>query len=396
MNDHYGNLFLLTNCSGQWTVVRGTNNGADWNIVDSGPGSGIPYQLLLDQNDFIYVLGQAGVNSFILRRSENHGLAWTNIYNPQEYWTLPLHPHGSLFAISQTAGIYKSSNQGTSWTSEANYNNSNSFAMFFVDWLSTGSLSVFLNYFQQGNYYSATYTGTNLGTTWPGSSGISPYPNHFVGNVYNQNSQIAVTGATTAVFAQNPQVASGTTPAYLYYTSDTVRWTASFSPPGLLSNNYVDYVIQGWNGNTFAILDTPVSVGGMNTNTIYSRSGGETWDGIPYGTFQAGWTKTGIPLTDSTGNIFILQTNSGGNQWQLNELPYGPSGLRFVPMNSCRIVSNAHMPAQSYYNLTPYNECNIPRTAQAYSMNVTVTPNSGNYGYLSWFPTTGPEPTLPC
>jgi hypothetical protein len=71
-------------------------------------------------------------------------------------------------------------------------------------------------------------------------------------------------------------------------------------------------------------------------------------------------------------------------------------GLRFVPVNPCRIADtrNPNGPFGGPFvsgNTTrgfaiPSSACNIPSTAQAYSVNVTVVPHSAPLGFLTVFP----------
>ena len=79
-----------------------------------------------------------------------------------------------------------------------------------------------------------------------------------------------------------------------------------------------------------------------------------------------------------------------------------PAGsLRFVPVAPCRVADTRGLPgslggpsltADSKRDFPiPLSECNIPATAQAYSLNVTVVPE-GYLGYLSLWPAGQPQP----
>ncbi len=76
-------------------------------------------------------------------------------------------------------------------------------------------------------------------------------------------------------------------------------------------------------------------------------------------------------------------------------------GLRFVPVTPCRVVDTRNaagafggptMTAGSSRSFpVPQSACNIPATAQAYSLNVTVVPE-GPLGYLTLWPTAKAQP----
>jgi hypothetical protein len=86
--------------------------------------------------------------------------------------------------------------------------------------------------------------------------------------------------------------------------------------------------------------------------------------------------------------------------------PPPPAALRFVPVTPCRIADTRasggfgpmfgppYLKAQTYSNFTiPASGCNIPTTAQAYSLNVTVVPH-GILGFLTTFPCGQPQPLV--
>jgi uncharacterized repeat protein (TIGR01451 family) len=80
-----------------------------------------------------------------------------------------------------------------------------------------------------------------------------------------------------------------------------------------------------------------------------------------------------------------------------------PTGLSFVPVTPCRIVDTRvpngsfggpYLIAQTSRGFTiPNSSCNIPGTAQAYSLNVTVVPHS-KLGFLTTFPCGQTQPLV--
>jgi hypothetical protein len=105
-----------------------------------------------------------------------------------------------------------------------------------------------------------------------------------------------------------------------------------------------------------------------------------------------------------SGRQFLIQqnwlnANGGGCAMGFNAQP--PTGLTFVPVTPCRVADTRDaagpfggpfLAAQSTRALTiPNSSCNIPATAQSYSVNVTVVPH-GILGFLTAFPCGQPLP----
>ena len=105
-----------------------------------------------------------------------------------------------------------------------------------------------------------------------------------------------------------------------------------------------------------------------------------------------------------SGRQFLIQSNwlnSGGGSCAMSFDPKTPSGLTFVPVTPCRIADTRNPagafggPALVGQNTRefdiPNSACNIPATAQAYSVNATVVPR-GFLGFLTAFPCGQPLP----
>ena len=88
------------------------------------------------------------------------------------------------------------------------------------------------------------------------------------------------------------------------------------------------------------------------------------------------------------GRQFLIQSNwlnSGGGSCAMSFNPQTPTGLTFVPVTPCR-VADTRNPAGAFggpfiaaqgtreFDI-PNSACNIPATAQAYSVNATVVPH---------------------
>jgi hypothetical protein len=99
-----------------------------------------------------------------------------------------------------------------------------------------------------------------------------------------------------------------------------------------------------------------------------------------------------------SGRQFLIQSNwlnANGGGCAMGFNPQAPTGLTFVPVTPCR-VADTRNPAGAFGapslvgNATrefdiPNSSCNIPATAQAYSVNATVVPH-GFLGFLTAFP----------
>jgi len=105
-----------------------------------------------------------------------------------------------------------------------------------------------------------------------------------------------------------------------------------------------------------------------------------------------------------SGRQFLIQSNwlnSGGGSCAMGFNSQTPSGLTFVPVTPCRVADTRNpagafggpfLAAQSTRGFTiPNSACNIPATAQAYSVNATVVPH-GPLGFLTVFPCGQPLP----
>jgi uncharacterized repeat protein (TIGR03803 family) len=108
-------------------------------------------------------------------------------------------------------------------------------------------------------------------------------------------------------------------------------------------------------------------------------------DGKFYGTTELG--GTGPCSGGGCGTVFSLAT--------------GPdlSPAQFVPVTPCRLVDTRQnqAPIQAgtfqFFNIPQLGTCNIPTTAAAYALNVTVVPH-GSLGYLTIWPAGRSQPTV--
>ncbi|HEX3153857.1 MAG TPA: hypothetical protein VHV32_04490 [Candidatus Angelobacter sp.] len=151
-------------------------------------------------------------------------------------------------------------------------------------------------------------------------------------------------------------------------------------------------------GNAWFHLNTAGEVGDLCNFTF----GTAIQPGDLTGTFRAlNGAHADIVLS---GRQFLIQSNwlnanGGGCAMSFNSQT--PSGLTFVPVTPCRVADTRNAPGpfggpflagQSTRGFTiPSSSCNIPATAQAYSVNATVVPRAP-LGFLTVFPCGQPLP----
>ncbi len=123
------------------------------------------------------------------------------------------------------------------------------------------------------------------------------------------------------------------------------------------------------------------------------------------------WTQVAYDLTAYKGQTVQLYFNAHEDGYgdptymYLDDFSiYDTSqGQRFVPVTPCRVVDTRN-PAGTFGGPAinggterdfpiPQGSCNIPATATAYAMNVTVVPR-GLLGYLTLWPAGSPQPTV--
>jgi YVTN family beta-propeller protein len=105
---------------------------------------------------------------------------------------------------------------------------------------------------------------------------------------------------------------------------------------------------------------------------------------------------------DSAGNRIYVANSDSNN---VSVLTGGPSAaLEFVPVPPCRIV-DTRQPQGPFGGpylsggtsrgfAIPQSACNIPASAAAYALNVTVAPKARSLGYLTLWPAGEPQPVV--
>jgi hypothetical protein len=161
--------------------------------------------------------------------------------------------------------------------------------------------------------------------------------------------------------------------------------------------------------DTFPLSLTMPSAGGSALLTVL------TGGGCPWAvTTTAGWLSLENATGSGQGSVTVIaQANATGadrasvlmvggrviNVVQQSGSGGGPvtSGLRFIPMTPCRLADTRENNSRlgkgvtRAFSVLGLQPCNVPATAKAYSLNITVVPE-GYLGYVTAFPTGQPRP----
>lgn len=196
-------------------------------------------------------------------------------------------------------------------------------------------------------------------------------------------------------------------------TTGIFNWNtrvASFKFPNCVSAPLADYSLSAGSPNLILLQ------GGMATSNIsvsnpvngFNGSVTFTASGLPSGVtagFSPTSSGTGTTLTltasgpVSTGIFTVTVTGTSGNLNHVAKINVA-TGLGFVPVTPCRVVDTRNPTGQggpfvqggfTRVISVPGITCNIPSTAQAFSLNVTVVPH-GSLGFLTMAPCGEPLP----
>jgi uncharacterized repeat protein (TIGR03803 family) len=145
---------------------------------------------------------------------------------------------------------------------------------------------------------------------------------------------------------------------------------------------------------TSGAVGTPVTIQGMNLSGATSVKFNGT--AANFTVVSSGQITTTVPARATTGTVQVT-TPSG----MLNSHPdfrvTGP--LQLVSVAPCRLVDTRQTggPIQGgtsrNFNVPQFGGCNIPASAAAYSLNVTVVPH-GRLGFLTIWPAGQPQPNV--
>ena len=209
--------------------------------------------------------------------------------------------------------------------------------------------------------YSGLPVGTDsLTAMYQGSSTLAPSTSNTVPQVVNP--AVSMTGV---VSAPNPSTAG-----------DTVTITATVSPSGPPAPT-----------GTVGFTSNGAGISGCSAVTLSSQVAVCMTSSLAVGTDTLAATYSG----DSN-----YTSSMGSTQQVVNPAPII---LQFVSATPCRLVDTRTSGGpitggtSRSFTIPQLGGCNIPTSAQAYSLNVTVVPH-GSLGYLTIWPTGESQPTV--
>ena len=241
---------------------------------------------------------------------------------------------------------------------------------------------------------------------------------------------LAINELTNQIYVANSGSSNSVTVIDAVHNNNTTNVLVGSSPQAVSVNPVTNltYVLNQSSNNMTVIngsnnASLPVPVGatpfavGVDavTNKIYvTNLAGNTVtviDGATNSTVTVpvGYEPTGIAVNSVDNRIYV--GNQCGNDPTCNTYNgtvsviagANPAALQFVAIAPCRVVDTRNPPSQfggppiqgqTYRSFPlPQGSCNIPASAAAYSLNVTVVPN-GLLGYLSIWPTGEDKPVV--
>jgi photosystem II stability/assembly factor-like uncharacterized protein len=108
-----GNLFAATGTAG---VYRSTDNGGSWSPVGTGIANPRTWALAANQAGAIVVGTGVYGDSGLVYRSTNNGASWTRLFGQQSaVWGLAFNPSGHLYVGTYGNGLFRSTNNGSSF-----------------------------------------------------------------------------------------------------------------------------------------------------------------------------------------------------------------------------------------------------------------------------------------
>ena len=293
--------YNLASDSFNLTAFRSIDDGATWSTMGALPG-GYLLGVMADpvSADTLYAFYFSSTSVF---KSTNGGLTWNSSVAglpAADVFSMTATSDGSLYAagalsnFSNGIGVYKSINQGGSWTA-VNTGLGTPFSNTYA--LSASGTTVYL---AAGNVYETTNGGTNWTATAGGNIGAS----------------------SISVSAQNPKV------LYVITSSGTVLESsnggASWSAPATGLPTSITEPIADPSNSTHALVFAPVNEAG------YVAKLNSAGTQLLWSTYLGGTSPTyaNAVATDNAGNVFVTGfTNGVGFPVTSSALPSGTPGV---------------------------------------------------------------------
>ena len=247
----YHSLRYLVIIISSFFVIQTSYTNAQWQQVNVGSSGRINVVANIGGSEVL-----AGTTGGIYKSTDN-GTSWINVGS---YFTLCFAVNGANIFAGTGTGIIVSTDQGMTWKNPDNYMN------FYIT-----SLTVNNNYIFAGTYQDGIYRSSDNGTSWIAvNNGLGSFQ-------YLVNSLVK---CYTTLFA-------GTASGLCYSTNNGDNWSTVSSLSNLLMVNCL------------AVKDSTIFLG--TTGSIYkSTDEGKSWNG----------TSNGLPGTPNAPAIFSISPNS--------------------------------------------------------------------------------------
>lgn len=243
---------------------------------------------------------------------------------------------------------------------------------------------------------SQTNIGTILVGHTPNGIALNPITNKIYVTSYTDNTLLVINGDTNNILATIP-------------LSDTPAFVAVNPVTNLAFVATNDYKVAVINGSNQIARTIPLGSGddanalaiNLVTNKIYVPAGNDQLymiDGNNYGlhSITVGNAPSAVAVDQATNRVYLANYDD-------NDVSVvggaNAAKLQWISVTPCRLVDtrNTHSPirggSSQSYPVPQLGGCNIPTSAAAYSLNVTVVPQT-RLGYLSIWPTGEDQPLV--
>jgi hypothetical protein len=295
-------------------VFKSTNGGSSWSAINNGL-TDAPYvfSLAIDPTNSQNVY--AGTDGGVFK-STTGGTSWSLVNSSLtavSATSLAIDPTNSQNVYAgAAAGVFKSTNGGTSWSSVNNGltdSNGNTLRVTSLAIDPTNSQNVYAG--ANGSYGIAAgvFKSTNGGTSWSAVNNGLIDSNSKVLHV----TSLAIDPTNSQNVYAGMNGGDGTTRGVFKSTNGGSSWSAVNN--GLTEIN--NYLIS-----TYIVIDPTNSqniYAGTDEGVYKSTNGGNSWSAVNYGLTAAPVTFLAIDPTNSqnvyTGSIGVFKSTNGGSSW---------------------------------------------------------------------------------
>lgn len=282
--------------SGQDVVYAGTSSGVflskdhgtSWELAGL---EGMEHILALeiDTDGILY----AGMRDGVVYRSSDEGGNWQTRDNGIPYWasvsSLVCAGNGDIYAASEYAGIFQSSNQGVSWEQVSTYSYNTAMALYQDEFILAGSM------------FNGVIVSQDNGATWTIQPiGLRAMTIHSI--AFDSENHIYVCGEQSGI-----------------YRYDGTVWS-TFG----LANDIVSKIVTNFNDEVIALT---------KFEGLKSSPDGMTWEQL--NTSWVGFYGTSLDINDngilfcSNGGNLYESKDKSGNSWKLIGTGYGARSVTF-------------------------------------------------------------------